>query len=134
MLPKIGKVFLLIVLSLLTTTSVLVDFSNDRKIASTVSDFTKIIPNKYYFTLDHNLKIEGPIFDKYNPEPYFKQTLGILLQKADRIAKEDWFLENDSNKYYFAFLLGALTVPFHESYWINFRKRVNKVFGSSTQL
>ena len=118
MLPKIGHSFLLVLLSLLTTTSVFHHSLNSRKIASTVSDFTKVIPNKYYFTLGRDLKIEGPVFDKHNPGPYFEQTLGLLIQKADSIAKEDWFLENDSNQYYYAFLLGALTVPFHESYWI----------------
>lgn len=122
---KIGLTLSVIVLSLIGYFTFLDESSNYRGLASIKSDFTKVIPDKYFFTVDKNLSIEGPVYDKNDPAPYFEKTLGKLLQAADSIAKEDWFLEGAKNEYYYAFLLGALTVPFHESYWINFRKRQN---------
>lgn len=105
-------------------------FIGNRRIASREYDLTASIPNKYYFTLTHEMPLRGPVYQKGNESNYFKNILGIILQRADNISKEKWYLPGKKNRFYYSFLLGALTVPFHESYWINFRKRANEVSES----
>ena len=100
------------------------------------------IKTNVWLTLAPEARTVGPqlayVKDKVtkNEQNYMRLIFGYILQKAHQLAFEDYYstcenqedVDNNGaecktpmNYTYFAFLVGALTVPYHESYLNHFR-------------
>ncbi|MDD0852823.1 hypothetical protein HBN50_06940 [Halobacteriovorax sp. GB3] len=99
--------------------------NKDRRPASVVTrTFPDYFPDHIYLSLDEQTKLEGPIESADRNGEYMKRIFGLLVQSADRHARDDWYFESDGiYQTYNAFLLATLLVPYHESRYVHMRRR-----------
>lgn len=76
--------------------------------------------NSIFFTLNPRAKTSGPIQTNDSGDDYVNSIFRVLVQQGHQSAQEYW--EAGDERAYFSFLLGALSVPYHESNLQHFRK------------
>jgi hypothetical protein len=81
-------------------------------------------PDSLYFTLGERADAEGPVYSpaagKSDAFKYVDDLTSLILSEADRLGS--FWLDEGNDEAYVSFLMGALTVPLHESGLQHFRK------------
>lgn len=79
--------------------------------------------DRMMYTINPDMKIDGPVFRDVSDEAertrYISDVVTSILKEADLRAKK--YLEAGDNEAYYAFLVMALAVPLHESFYLQFR-------------
>lgn len=78
--------------------------------------------NNIFYMINPDSEISGPIHNGTNDSAYISQIFGLITQSAHKIAKS--YYDAEDFEAYYAFLLGALTVPYHESFLLHFRQKI----------
>jgi hypothetical protein len=99
-------------------------YQSGRFPASLSKGLTEHNYTRSFIALNRDIKVDGPINIPKEDGEYTKRIFGLVIQEADRLAKDDWYYpsENIWNNYY-TFLVTSLQVPFHESGLSHLRKR-----------
>ena len=103
--------------------------SPDRPSGGTASDVvtksfaTPQSPSDIFYTLNDQLHFSGPLQSDQGSKNYVSDLFHLILDKADVMAKD--YRTAGDQKAYWAFLLGALTVPNHEGQLQHFRQVSN---------
>lgn len=80
-----------------------------------------------YLYLYDNIQYSGLTYEEGEDASYLKVLFGKLIQAADRNAKADFYKPSAGiHQNYYAFLLAALSVPYHESRLLHFARRKAK--------
>jgi hypothetical protein len=75
--------------------------------------------SKQMFSLNPSVRIEGPKVGTLSTKEYNSQVLRLILEEGHELSRE--YLMAEDHKAYWAFLITAITVPFHEGGNIHFR-------------
>jgi hypothetical protein len=77
-----------------------------------------------FFTLGNQVQVKGPVYQARggvsDAVQYLGELTGLVLAEADRLAS--FWLEEGNPESYVSFLVGALTVPLHESRLQHYRR------------
>ena len=93
-------------------------------VAAEQSDLYKQHPGSVFLTLSSHFHTKGTMHTGDNDKQYITDVFGLIIQNAHEIAKSDY--DEDNKWTYYAFLVAALTVPFHESQLMHFRSSLGK--------
>jgi hypothetical protein len=72
-----------------------------------------------FFSLSPTAAVSGPLSHPGNDGAYVSDLFGVILRSADALAHP--YLTQGDHRAYYAFLLGSLVVPYHESSLVHFR-------------
>src|SRR5690606_24526715 len=78
---------------------------------------------KQMYTIDPSVQLYGPVQGTLLSDEYKTRVFRIILEEAHEKARG--YLQVNDYDAYWAFVIGALTVPLHEGSNLHFRKKEN---------
>ena len=90
----------------------------------TFASFNLYYPGFRNYTVASNIDVVGPVLGRESDEKYVSEIFSHIISAADDLVRDDYYVDGKHDNYtYYAFLVGALTVPHHESMLGHFRYR-----------